>query len=396
MLSRRTFLASLSAAALASNLPVRYAWSATPDDRRFIFVILRGAMDGLAAVPPIGDANYAAARGALALPADDALELDGFFGLHPAMEPLYPLWQKKQMNIVHAVALPYRSRSHFDAQDVLENGSNSASGAHSGWLGRAVAAMNRSSAVAISPQLPLVLQGGADLTSSWYSKKLAAKNESDFFKQVQRMYAHDEQLNPYLMQGIAAETTAAMALSDEDRKSGKKATDINQFPLAVRSCASFLRQTDGPRIAVLETAGWDTHARQGVQQGDLANKLGKLSAGLAELPQILGEDVWKKTVVVVATEFGRTVAANGTGGSDHGTASAAFVLGGGLDGGQVHGKWPGLAKNQLYQNRDLAPTTDMRSVFKTVLHKHLGIDVATLEKEVFADSSGAGIIPRLV
>ena len=151
MLSRRTFLASLSAAAFASNLPVRYAWSATPNDRRFIFVILRGAMDGLAAVPPIGDANYAAARGALALPADDALELDGFFGLHPAMEPLYPLWQRKQMNIVHAVASPYRSRSHFDAQDVLENGSSSSSAAHSGWLGRAVAAMNRSSAVAISP-----------------------------------------------------------------------------------------------------------------------------------------------------------------------------------------------------------------------------------------------------
>lgn len=396
MLSRRHFLASLSAAAFTTALPTRYAWSATPDDRRFIFVILRGAMDGLAAVPPIGDSNYTTARGAMALPEDAVLQLDARFGLHPAMESLYPLWQKGQMNIVHAVASPYRSRSHFDAQDILENGSTSAAGTHSGWLGRAVASLNRDKAIAISPQMPLVLQGGTNLASSWYTKTLANHSDTDFMAQVKAMYAGDAQLNPYLQKAIAAENTALMALSEEDRKSGKKATALTQFPAAVKSCAAFLKQPQGPRIAVMETAGWDTHARQGTVEGGLANMLGHLADGLAMLPQELGQPVWEKTVVIVATEFGRTVRANGTSGTDHGTASAAFVLGGGLRGGKVLGEWPGLEQGQLYEGRDLRPTTDMRSLFKTALGEHLGMSQTALERDVFPDSGNAPLIRGLI
>lgn len=397
MLNRRSFLLSLSAATLVGAAPMRLAFAATPNDNRFIFVILRGAMDGLAAVPPVGDPAYAQARGSIALPAGQMLTLDRTFGLHPAMQPLMGLWQQGQMNIVHAVASPYRSRSHFDAQDVLENGSTSASGQHSGWLGRAIAALEQQKAIAISPQLPLVLQGGGDAASSWYSKKLGNKQNASFMEQVQRMYAADATLNPYLVQGMAAEQTAQMALSEQDRKSGKKATDVNQFDKVVKSAASFLKQPNGPRVAVLETAGWDTHARQGTMEGDLANKLGKLSAALADLPQELGADVWSKTVVLVATEFGRTVKGNGTGGTDHGTASAAFVLGGALrNGGKVLGQWPGLAAHQLYENRDLTPTTDMRSLYKAILAEHLQVNNSIIERDIFPDSLGTKPFTGLV
>lgn len=395
MLSRRHFLASLSAAALTAATPMRFAWSATPNDHRFVLVILRGALDGLAAVPPMEDAQYASARGEMALDAGNTLALDNGFALHAAMQPLHKLWQARQMQVVHAVASPYRSRSHFDAQDILENGGNGTGGTYSGWLGRAVAAMEQQKAIAISPQMPLVLQGGGDFASSWYTKSLTNHSDEGFLDKVKGMYAQDAQLNPYLQQAIAAENTALMALSKEDRASGRKATAINQFPVAVKSCASFLRQPAGPRIAVLETAGWDTHARQGTAQGDLANKLGNLAEGLAVFPQALGEDVWRKTVVVVVTEFGRTVSANGTGGTDHGTASAAFVLGGGLANNRTIGDWPGLAKHQLYEGRDLKPTTDMRSLFKTVLHEHLGLSTAVLERDVFPDSGQAQMLKGL-
>lgn len=397
MLTRRHFLASLSAAAAASTLPLHFAYGATPNDNRFIFVILRGAMDGLAAVAPVGDPAYATARGSIALPPDALLTLDSTFGLHPAMQPLYPLWQKGQMNIVHAVASPMQSRSHFDMQDVLESGGNGNDGIHNGWLGRAISQMQRDKAIAISPQLPLVLQGGKDYASSWYSKQMTQDHEDKFMMHVQKMYAQDAQLGSYLQRGLNAEETAAMALSNEDRKSGKKATDINQFAKAVKSCASFLKQTNGPRIAVLESAGWDTHARQGGIEGDLATRLGKLAQGLALLPDELGANVWNKSVVVVATEFGRTVHGNGTGGTDHGTASAAFVMGGALrHGGKVLGEWPGLSTERLQDKRDLAATTDMRSLFKTVLNQHFGLATDTLDSTIFPASGKAGIITQLI
>lgn len=396
MLTRRSFITAASAGFLAASLPLRFAWGATPDDRRFIFVILRGAMDGLAAVAPMGDPAYAAARRSLALDDEGLVPLDSYFKLHPAFQSLMPLYQKKQMAIIHAVASPYRSRSHFDAQDVLENGSNgNPQSSTNGWLGRALALMPQEKALAISRALPLVLHGASD-AASWYPKRLATDTKSDFLQSVQDMYAHDALLNPYLQHALSAEATAMMALPAEDQNSGKQAADATRFPAVATACASFMAQENGPRIAVMESGGWDTHARQGRLDGTLTNKFTALSDGLALLPTTLGDSIWKKTVVVVATEFGRTVAANGTGGTDHGTGSVAFVLGGNIQGGRVIADWPGLAQNQLYEGRDLAPTTDLRSIFKTVLHTQLGIDRHTLDTVVFPDSQQARLITALI
>lgn len=396
MMNRRHFITSCVAGLAASALPLRFAFGNTPDDRRFIFVILRGAMDGLAAVPPLGDRAYANARRELALDDSKALPLDGYFYLHPALQPLLPLYQKKHMAIIHAVASPYRSRSHFYAQDVLENGSaGTPQTADNGWLGRALSLFPQNKGLAISPVLPLVLHGTGN-AASWFPKKLTVNSESDFLATVQGLYAHDATLSPYLQQALAAEATAMANLSAEDRKSGGNAADGNAFPSLAKSCATFMAQPDGPRVAVLESSGWDTHARQGAEDGALARKFTALADGLVLLPPLLGEEVWKKTVVVVATEFGRTVAANGTGGTDHGTASVSFLLGGDISGGRVHADWPGLESGKLFEGRDLAPTTDLRSVFKTVLNRQLGIDRQTLDTRIFPNSTQAGLLPTLL
>ncbi|MBM3617416.1 MAG: DUF1501 domain-containing protein [Alphaproteobacteria bacterium] len=396
MLNRRHFITACCAGLIATTSPLRFALGNTPDDRRFVFVILRGAMDGLAAVPPLGDRAYAAARRELALDDSKALPLDGYFYLHPALQPLLPLYQKKQLAIIHAVASPYRSRSHFDAQDVLENGSaGSAKSADNGWLGRALALFPQDKGLAISPALPLVMHGAGN-AASWFPKKLAVDGKSDFLATMQQLYSHDTVFQPYLQQALAAEATAVASLSPEDMKSGGNAADSNVFPSLVRSCATFMAQPGGPRIAVLESGGWDTHARQGAADGTLARKFTSLADGLALFPSLLGEAAWKKTVVVVATEFGRTVNVNGTGGTDHGTASVSFLLGGDIAGGQVLADWPGLGSNQLFEGRDLAPTTDLRSVFKTVLHRQLGIDKQRLDNAIFPESAQAGLLTKLL
>lgn len=398
MINRRRFIASASAGLLCSALPMKLGWSATPDDRRFIFVILRGAMDGLAAVIPTRDPGYEAARKDLALESANLLPLNADFSLHPAFQSLMPLYQKKQMAVLHAIASPYRSRSHFDGQDVLENGgSGSARGQDDGWLGRALALLPKEKGLAISSSLPLVMHGASGNAASWFPKRLGSDEQSTFMQQVQQMYAHDAQLNPYLQQALMAERTAMAASMDkEDMQSARGAAGANQFPQLAASCASFLKQADGPRIAVMENGGWDTHARQGQLTGLLANHFTALADGLAALPTALGEDVWKKTTVIVATEFGRTVSANGTGGTDHGTASVAFLLGGDIRGGQVVTDWPGLGKNQLYEGRDLAPTTDLRSLFKTVLHTQLGIDRQVLDTRIFPGSQEARLLTALI
>lgn len=398
LIDRRRFIASASAGLLLSALPLKLGWSATPDDRRFIFVILRGAMDGLAAVVPTGDPGYEAARKELALDAASLLPLNADFALHPAFQPLLPLYHKKQLAVLHAIASPYRSRSHFDAQDVLENGGNGdARSEDDGWLGRALALLPQEKGLAISPAMPLVMHGAAGNAASWYPKRLESDEKGTFMQQVQQMYSHDRELNPYLQQALSAERTAmAAAMDKEDKMSGRGAAGAAQFPALAKACASFLMQEEGPRIAVLENGGWDTHARQGMLTGLLANHFTALADGLAALPAAMGETVWKKTTVIVATEFGRTVSANGTGGTDHGTASVAFVLGGNIRGGQVISDWPGLKGGQLYEGRDLAPTADLRSLFKTVLHTQLGIDRNTLDSRIFPDSAQAGLIGALV
>jgi uncharacterized protein (DUF1501 family) len=377
----------------------RLSFASLPTDNRFVLVILRGALDGLAAVPPYGDKDYASMRGALAFHPpggeDAALDLDGFFGLHPSLEPLMPLYRQKQLAVVHAVASPYRERSHFDAQNLLENGTPHPGGSE-GWLNHALLELgaNDSAAIAINSQVPLVLQGKLAVGS--YAPRGARWNSgSDYMQKMKALYRQDSALSASFGEGVKAQDIAQASLPADDMMAGGKAKGAEQLYGAAQAAAMFLARDDGPRVAVLEAAGWDTHAGQGTSHGALANRLNDLGRGLAALPSGLGK-AWDKTIVVVVTEFGRTVHINGTNGTDHGTAGMALVMGAGVRGGRVLGKWPGLSESALYQDRDLMPTTDMRSIFRTVLYSHMRASEASLDNVIFPESEQAGYISDLL
>jgi uncharacterized protein (DUF1501 family) len=363
-------------------------------DRRFVFVLLRGALDGLAAVPPVGDPDYVRLRGELELSGATGLHrLDDQFALHPSLDFLAQQWSEKQLAVVHAVATPYRERSHFDAQDVLESGHARPHAAQSGWLNRALAglpgarAAGRNAGVALGANVPLVMRGPTEVVS-WSPGRLPDL-EGDTLQRIAQMYGEDPLLSQRLSEALAADEMAAAGSMGGGRAGGA------QVEATARAAAGFLVRPDGPRVAVFETTGWDTHANQGSDKGALALRLAALDAGLKALHDALGES-WDRTVVLVATEFGRTAAINGTRGTDHGTAAAAFLLGGAVRGGKVFGQWPGLKSSDLYQGRDLRPTTDLRAVIKTVLRDHLQLPQSRLESEVFPDSAAAGFLPGLV
>ena len=384
--------------ALSLGFP-KLSFASLPTDNRFILVILRGALDGMAAVPPYGDRSYAAMRGSLAFHApggeDSALDLNGFFGLNPALAPILPLYQQKQLAVIHAVASPYRERSHFDAQNLLENGTPHA-GSAEGWLNHMLAEMGApgNSAIAINQQVPLVLQGKLGV-ASYVPKGGRWNSGSDYMQKMKALYGQDAQLSDSFGEGVRAQEMAQSSLTMEDQKAGGKAKGAAELYPAAQAASLFLARPDGPRVAVLEASGWDTHQAQGTSHGALANRLADLGTALATFQTSLGP-VWDKTVVVVVTEFGRTVHINGTGGTDHGTASAAFVMGGRVQGGRVLGQWPGLHENALYQGRDLMPTTDMRSIFRTVLYSHLGVPEASLSNTIFPGSDSVPYIQGLL
>lgn len=375
------------------------AVSKTAAERKFILVILRGAMDGLAAVAPVGDAHYAAARGRLALDAPGAksgvLPLTDGFGLHPNLAFLHECWTAKELAIIHACASPYRERSHFDAQDVLESGAAQVFGASDGWLGRALSSLPpelKREAVALSGALPLVLRGSASATS-WAPSFAPSANE-DTLNRLMDLYAGDATLGPALASAIETNAIAAGAGMDAMGGGGRRAGPGAYKPLA-ETVARLVSAPGGPAAAVLSFDGWDTHANQGSVQGQLALRLAGLDAALRALKDGLGAD-WSKTVVAVVTEFGRTVAENGTGGTDHGTGSAAFLLGGAVSGGRFGGDWPGLAPKALLDGRDLAPANDVRSVFMTLLSDHWGLERAVLDKRIFPDAGGIKTYPGLI
>jgi uncharacterized protein (DUF1501 family) len=400
--SRRNFLKTASGSALgaaALSSVSRYALAAAPTDRRLVFVILRGGMDGLALVPPIGDPNYRRARGALAFNApgqsDGAINLDGFFGLHPSASPLLEYFQRGEAAAVHAVSTPYRRRSHFQAQDILENGSGSQTGARDGWLNRAVQAMGGESgfAVAVGRGVPLVLQGNAP-ASSWAPSKLPQPMPG-FFDRVSKIYRDDRMLKTALSEGLKTRAAAEAAMSAEDKRSGRGAKKARNLAGVAKVAGAFLNDEAGPRIAVLETSGWDAHANQGTTRGKLARQIGNLSNGLATLAETM-KPVWNKTAVVVISEFGRTVSPNGSGGTDHGTGGAALLMGGAINGGKIITKWPDLARNQLYEGRDLMPTMDTRNLFKGLLAGHFGLSRRALDNQVFPDSSNVAPLGNLI
>ena len=412
MPTRRTFLQQ-GAALGALGLTARYSFAApAAGDARFVFVILRGALDGLAAVPPYGDPDYARLRGALAIAApgaaDGALRLDGTFGLHPALQFLHESYDAKELLPLHAVSTPYRERSHFDGQDVLESGLALPHASQTGWLNRALVGLpanairGKEGGVALGQNVPLVLRGPAPI-ASWSPSQLPAIDDDTLQRIVDR-YASEPLLAQRLAEALAADqiateaqagsmadqgmaTTAQPSAGDSIQQRGA-APPAGRYLDTVRTAAAFLTRADGPSVAVFDTTGWDTHFNEGGAQGQLRARLGALDQSLRALKEGLGSS-WSRTVVLLATEFGRTAAANGTRGTDHGTGAAAFLLGGAVAGGRVLADWPGLSERALYQGRDLKPTLDLRLVAKSVLHDHLRIGARNLDNDVFRDSGKA-------
>lgn len=387
-LNRRRFLISAGLGGLGLALAPRIALARIPGNKRMIVLVLRGGMDGLAAVPPYADPAYAATRGALALAAPGKsggmIDLDGRFGLHPALQSAMPLWRAGEMQVLHATATPYRERSHFDAQNVLENGGAGPSGSATGWLNRAVAVAG-GTGLAVGLAVPLLLTGPASVTT--WSPQILPAPDGVLLDTLDRFYAEDALFHAMLAEARETSVMAAGA-GMEPATPGSMAAGAKQLEPLVVGLARLLRDREGPRVATIDLLGWDTHANQGVTDGRLAAALRPVADGAVLLKTELGPAVWRDTLVIAVTEFGRTAAPNGTGGTDHGTASAAFIFGGNLDGAKIHGQWPGLDKAQLLDGRDLAPTTDLRRLYLASLINHLGLPAADVAARVFPDSAG--------
>lgn len=396
MTSRRAFVSGTLAAG-ATALLSKCVFADVATDARFVLVLLRGALDGLAAVPAYGDGSYAAKRGALAITAPQ-LKLDGMFALHPSLTHLHERFQAKELIVFHAVASPYRERSHFDGQDLLENGTSTAKAAHDGWLNRALPLLPQAKqratdrvALALAQNVPLVLRGDARV-GSWAPSRLP-ETDSDTLQRIADLYSTDSYFASRLQSALAADQVAGEG-GGEGMSAGRR-DPLNALAPVAAAAGKFLAAADGPRVAVLEASGWDTHANQGAERGQLANRLRGLDQAIDSLRTSLGA-AWARSAVLVVTEFGRTVAVNGTAGTDHGTATCALLAGGAVAGGRVITDWPGLTNSALYEGRDLRPTTDLRSILKGVLAAHLGAAESGLEEKVFPSSRAARPLEGLV
>jgi uncharacterized protein (DUF1501 family) len=401
--SRRALLVAGGALFAWAYLP-KWASAANSRDPRLVVIVLRGALDGLSAVAPIGDPGYAALHGQLALSLSGehpALPLDGFFALNPAMPTFARLYREGHALVVHATATPYRERSHFDGQDVLESGYAAPGNVTSGWLNRAIAALPRGERIAdkgglaVGPSTPLILRGPAPVLG--WAPQIVPTASDDLAARVMDLYAHrDPVLAAALGRGLETEKIAARDAST----SGPERPAAGRYaPAAMRLAASgavrLLAAEDGPRVAVLAFDGWDTHANEGGATGRLAQLLGGLDEAFQALENGLGER-WKDTAVIAVTEFGRTARINGTTGTDHGTGTLALLLGGAVKGGRVIADWPGLRDDQLHEKRDLRATTDLRAVLKGLLAAQLGLSAATLAEQVFPASAAVRPLQDLI
>mgnify|MGYP001294808726 CR=1 FL=1 len=383
-----------------------FAWAYLPKlaraegrDPRFLAFILRGALDGLATVAPVGDPGWVALRGEDALTLDGkvpARKLDDFFALNPAMPNLHRMFAAHEAIVVHACATPYRERSHFDGQDVLESGLPKPAANESGWLNRVLAGLapggrvdpNGSKAFAVGPVTPLVVRGPAPVLS--WSPQRVLPASADTVHRLLDLYRHSDQK----LANVLADNAKLKAIEqsgDIAQKPRPPAPGHAQlrayFAEVAGTAAKFLAQPDGPRVGALALDGWDTHYNEGIANGRLSQLLGALDDALAAVKTNMGP-AWLDTVVVLVTEFGRTAHINGTEGTDHGTATVALLAGGALKGGRVLADWPGLKSADLYENRDLKATTDLRAVLKGLLKDHLRADERVLAQSVFPGSDG--------
>jgi uncharacterized protein (DUF1501 family) len=385
--SRRALLMAGALSALAPWSRLALAGSGQPGGNRLVFVILRGGLDGLYAVPAVGDPAFASSRGPLAEYGAPPLRLAGGpFALHPALVQMHAMYGKGDLAVVHAVGQAYRERSHFDGQQVLESGGIKPYQFRDGWMGRALRASGQKG-LAINTAVPLALRGGKDV-DTWAPSRMADP-DPDLLQRLERMYAPDPVLANTLQRARGLRGSEMAGMGGAGEAAGK---DKGAVVAMAAKAAEFLAQPNGPQMAMLEMGGWDSHVGQDAPKGKLVDNLQLLDKAMAALRDGLSapaaQGTWGRTVVVVATEFGRTVEMNGSSGTDHGNGGAAFVLGGAVKGGRVVTDWPGLAKANRLEGRDLMPTTDTRAVFKGVLADHLKISTAALDRDVFPESAG--------
>lgn len=383
MLTRRSFVTSAGAIGglTLTSLP-KMGFARANSDRRFVFIIQRGAADGLNIVAPVGDPSYAGLRGDFAPDLASGSRLDAFFALHPALAETAKLYAQRQAIFIHAVASPYRDRSHFDGQNVLESGGSAAYRLKDGWMNRLLGLLRASEAraLALSPTIPTALRGIHEVSS--YAVSQLASPADDLLARVGAMYEPDQQLHGLWTAAMQTRMTAGNPMASAGAQKGE----------VTGSLAAKMLVGGGARIAMIETNGWDTHSGQ---RGRLTAQLRDLDQTIAALKAGLGAE-WSNTVVVVATEFGRTARPNGTGGTDHGQASAAMLLGGAVAGGKVIADWPGLKDADLYEGRDLKPTLDLDALIAGVLAQHYSLEPARLMAALFPETRGSAFQGQLV
>lgn len=385
-LNRRHLLLAGCAATLVTAAPRAFANTGASQGRKLVVIILRGAMDGIAALPKIDDPDIRSHRASLI--DAKAIPLSDGFALHSAMPALAAMYASKEAAFVPALAGPYRERSHFEAQDLLECGEVAKVSAD-GWLNRALQrAPAAYSAVSIGPSQPLILRGASPNTSSW-SPAVLPEASDDTLARLLDLYENDPVLKPALSSALGADSVAgAMKMDSMGGGRGGPA----QYVAQLQAAGNFLAQPDGPEIAVVSLEGWDTHTQQNQM---LQQRFTALDDGIRALKASLGE-TWKKTALVAVSEFGRTVRVNGGGGTDHGTGGLAILAGGAIKGGRMIGDWPGLKPAALFENRDLMPAVDARQVFKGLLRDQLGWAQNDLDTSVFHDSANAKALTGLV
>jgi uncharacterized protein (DUF1501 family) len=379
-MNRRTFVRNMCLGGIATfGFPV-VNFAQVGQSRRFVFVLLRGGFDGLAAVVPHGDPAYRSLRGAFAFEQSELAELTDLFALAPGLAPLRDVWQANELVALHAMAIPYRTRSHFDGQAILETGIDRPVGSSDGWLNRVLQVMSgQRSAIAIAAGMPRSLSGSYEV-QTWSPTQLGAVDDA-YLERLASLYRTDK--------ALSGRFEAALQQQDmvgEEPMARGNARRGGITPL-MRAAARILRQDGGPNIAAVEFSGWDTHANQGVAGGALDRLLGQLAEGLVAFRTDMG-NAWSDTTVVVMTEFGRTARPNGTRGTDHGTAGAGFILGPTVAKSMVFSDWPGLEDRALFEGRDLKPTLDTRSVLKAALSGTFDLTPAQLDR-IFPGSSTA-------
>ena len=396
MVSRRVFMkngaVALVSLGFAPSFLTRtaYAQGRSMRAKQLIAIFQRGAVDGLSLVVPFGDSEYYRARPSIAIARPQsaeaaAIDLDGFFGFNPRLQPLKAFWDNRALAIVHACGSPDATRSHFDAQDYMETATPGVKSTPDGWLNRYLQARRDESAtstpfraVALTQQLPRMLQGTAPALAMNQISQFGIRGGTGAGTSFEAQYAAaaDRVLN-----GTGREAFDAIKMlkvADPAKYQPDNGADYPRSPFgqALKQIGQLTKADVGLEVAFADVSGWDTHVNQGSSQGQLANRLDDFGRSLAALVTDLGSRM-ADTVILTMSEFGRAVGENGNRGTDHGHGNAMMVIGGGVRGGKVYGKWPGLAREQRYDGRDLAVTTDFRNVFGEVVVRHLGLKDAT-------------------